>query len=138
VTKRDGEKSETPFSEKENVRESETRIRSSQADGCMGMSVDAWADGMRSVTGKPFAKPAPGSGELHKLVMALVAHCPDVEARVDYARSKAAAFASSGARSLNAHAFVDWLNSGERPSGVRMVQPPAPNGKRYYQVGDGK
>lgn len=81
-------------------------------DGCFGIGVQAWAEGVSSVTGKPFLLPAPRSAEMGKLIDALVASEADVGKRVEWARDAAQRFAKECAgRKLNVHAFVDWLNS---------------------------
>lgn len=92
-----------------------TRITNASADGAFGMSVTAWAEGVRSVTGKPFLAPYGGSSELQKLVGAIVLHCPNVDDRVAWARGQGAAFASTNKGKLSAHSFVDWLNSPRSP-----------------------
>jgi hypothetical protein len=94
---------------------SETRIRrvNAAADGAFGLAVTAWADGIRSVTGKPFTLPAGGSAELSKLVGAMHSHCPDPGQRVDWSRAQGADFARSNRGKLSAHSFVDWLNTPE-------------------------
>ena len=87
-------------------------------DGCFGVSVSAWADGVRSVTGRPHTLP-PRGAELAKLVAAICTHCPDAGGREDWARAKAAAWAASAANKT-IHAFVDWLNNGEQAPVARL------------------
>lgn len=83
-------------------------------DGAMGGAVAAWAEGIRSVTGQPFVTPRGFSVELEKLVGAICEFCPDPAARVHWARLTGAEYARARAgEKLNAHAFLDWLNSGK-------------------------
>lgn len=97
------------------------------ADGAFGGAVAAWADGIRSVTGKPFLAPRGATVEVTKLVDAIAAHCPDREARIDWARATGAAFARTNRGKLSAHSFVDWLNSPAEPQRVANGRPLQPD-----------
>lgn len=85
------------------------------ADGCFGNAVAAWAQGIGAVTGKPFAVPRGGTGELAKLIDGLTTHCPEIAKREAFARERGEAFARAYRGKLSAHSFVDWLNSPEAP-----------------------
>lgn len=126
VTERNGEKeTEAPLKAPQGAVRSETRATNATADGAFGLAVAAFADGVRSVTGVPFAPPRAGA-ELQKLVGAIVAHCPNVAERVDWSGEAGAAYARAyrGQR-IHTHGFVDWLNSG------RVA--PAPTRNPYEQ-----
>lgn len=98
---------------------SETRIigekpRNATDDGAFGGAIGSWAEGIRSVTGKMFLSPPGGSNELAKLVIAITKSCPDMGKRIEWAREHGAAFARDAIADgtpLNAHRFVDWLNT---------------------------
>jgi hypothetical protein len=119
--------SDSEISEGEHEREpdkpSRTQVTNITADGAFGQAVTAWADGIREVTGKPFALPRGGSAELSKLVGAMAAHCPEVALRVDWARSQGQVFARQNRGKLSAHSFVDWLNSPPPPE-IQRGPPP--------------
>jgi hypothetical protein len=104
--------------EREPERDSGTvpTARNAMADGVFGMAVANWADGIKSVTGKPFTLPKGGSAELAKLVQAMLDHCPDSSAREQWAFRKGADFARTNKGKLSAHSFADWLNSPEAGS----------------------
>lgn len=92
------------------------RATNTTGDGCFGDAVKAWAAGVESVTKKRFQLPRPGSLELAKLVDALVDGEEDLAKRESWARAQGEAFARARAgKTLNAHSFVDWLNSDEKP-----------------------
>lgn len=125
------------------TRDSQARSRTSATnvtgDGAFGLAVAALADGIRSVTGVPFAPPKAGA-ELQKLIGAMLAHCPDVASRVDWARTAGAGYALAYAgQRLNCHGFVDWLNSGrpEHLAGTRKIVElqPVPVTGRVWKVG---
>ncbi len=116
------------------------------ADGAFGLAVSAWCEGVTKATGAPCS--VARGGAVQALVDAIVTHCPDVNARVDWARSQGAKFASvqlAAGQIIKPHGFGDWLNSvsPDKPSGVRrvavaaLVQPAPPGGSRYAH-GDGK
>jgi hypothetical protein len=89
------------------------RPSNATADGAGGLAVSAWAEGIRSVTRKPFSTPRGGSTELVTLIDCMLDHCADHAARVDWAREQARRFAGSHKGKLNAFSFRDWLNSGD-------------------------
>lgn len=106
-------------------------------DGCMGMAVTAWADGVSEVTRKPFSL---GTGKpTFAIVDAIVLHCPDLAGRVSWAREQAVAWASecvANGWSLSPFRFVDWVNSPDESAsppgdefetckGIRQIVSPA-------------
>lgn len=93
------------------------RPKNATADGCFGAAVSAWAEGIKSVTGKTFVPPLGGSTELAKLVNGIVAHCPEIAKREMWAREQGKRFAETSKRELSAHSFLDWLNSPSTPAG---------------------
>lgn len=115
------------------------RPANAAADGVWGMSVTAWAEGIRASTGKPCMPPRGGSAELAKLVEALVFFCPDESKRIEWARDQAKAFASTNKGKLNAHSFVDWLNSPppkqSPPARTTALQQAPANRPRAWNVG---
>lgn len=106
---------------------SQVRIRNATDDGAFGLSVDAWAEGVRSATRNPFVLPRGGSSELSKLVEAILAFAGTAD-RVGWARDAGAAYAKARAgEKLNAHGFLDWLNSGRPDRGARAGPQDVPN-----------
>ena len=89
-------------------------------DGCFGLAVTAWMDGVRSVTKKPYVL-QPGTESAHLIELIEAYGPPKDEGRVEWAREKGAEFAGSGARRLNGFAFGDWLKSPDAPSRVQPI-----------------
>lgn len=84
-------------------------------DGCLGMSVASWAEGVSMVTGHPC--PVARGGPTTVLVEAILAHCSDPAQRVDWARRKGADYARARVgRTIKPHDFADWLSSGSPSS----------------------
>lgn len=108
----------------EPVTASVTRATNITADGAGGLAVTAWAEGIRTVTRKPFSMPRGGSTELATLIHSMVDHCPDHATRVEWARDQARRFAESYKGKLNAFSFRDWLNS---PDGEKPAAPVTPS-----------
>lgn len=81
-------------------------------DGCMGMAVEAWREGIQEARGgKPFPKPT--GGDLAALLEAFDLYCPNVAIRVDWARSEAKLYGCSNpGRTLSAKWFGTWIGSG--------------------------
>jgi len=101
---------------------SETRLRTgvvnASADGAFGLAVSAWADGIRSVTGRHFV--VPKGTELSKLIDAFDGHAPATGDRVEWARESGGAFARARAGDLlNVHRYLDWLNSDRADRGPK-------------------
>jgi hypothetical protein len=120
--------------------QSEPRLRTgvvnASADGAFGMAVNSWADGIRSVTGKPFVPPR--GGELGKLLDAFDAHAPAGADRIEWAREAGGAYARARAgEMLNVHRFMDWLNSDRAARGLKMPShiQRAPAGGSLWEVG---
>jgi hypothetical protein len=81
-------------------------------DGCFGMAVQAWQEGIRSVTGLPYVI----SAGLYAVTDAIRLGEPDTSKRIDWARDKGAKWARvriAEGRTLKAIDFPEWLSSGE-------------------------
>lgn len=107
--------------------------RNASDDGAGGLAVTAWAEGIASVTKQMFVAPRYGK-ELEKLVLGLVEFCPDYAKRVAWARQAGAEYATkqAGIR-LNAHGFLDWLNSGRPDRNAKPETPPEPPGAAEHR-----
>lgn len=104
-------------------------------DGGWGMAVDAWADGIRSVTGTSYL--APRGRPALRLVEALKVSSASGEDPCTSAFAMGAAYAKANVnRTLSPFHFADWVGSG-RPSGVRRAhepQPPPVTGKSPWEM----
>jgi hypothetical protein len=101
-------------------------------DGSFGMTVSAWADGVRLETGSPCTTPF-GAGS-RSILEAIAVHCPQGTDPIAWSRDTARAFvrANVGGK-LTPFAFVDWLNSKRPTRGAPVLQQPAraPYHKRH-------
>lgn len=104
--------------------------RSPTDDGCFGMAVSAFCEGIRSVTKKDYLPPR--GSELNLLVDLMEAHEKDPEKRIDWARRNAREFAQTARGKLNLFAFKDFVQS---PRAVPRVQS-APQGKRRWRTAE--
>jgi hypothetical protein len=92
-------------------------------DGAMGLTVAAWSEGIRSVTGAK-AGPLPRGGALRALLDALDRQRPDREDEVSWARRAAVAYARANAgKALSEHFFASWLSSGGQVPAERTSAP---------------
>lgn len=110
-------------------------------DGCFGMAVSAWRDGVQLGLGAALTEPT-ARGEIQKLLAVLDAHAPPVgkpqerEAWAREAGQKFGEYCRENQESPNVFRFADWVDRKqprERPSGVRKIQPPAPEGQSGWQ-----
>ena len=96
--------------------------------GAFGLEVSAVAEGIRSVTGRPFAVPR---GQVaQRWLEALDEHRPPGADRCSFARERGVSWAKSDPVSLAPFKFIDWLND-PRPAKARgkpslVQQPPGP------------
>ncbi len=95
-------------------------------DGTGGEAFSAWCDGVRSVTGQPFLRPA--GTALHRVVGAIVSFGPEPDKRAEWAREMGAAWARKrveDGREINPYNFADWLNT-PKPSEPTPAAPKPP------------
>jgi hypothetical protein len=116
--------------------------RNVTSDGCFGMAVSSWQDGLRTATGRGVT--ALSVGETRKLLDAFDAHAPKGPAREAWAREAGVSYGmySSGTES-SVWGFARWLDAGrppERGSGTRPLSrvQSAPPGGGNYKIGDGQ
>jgi hypothetical protein len=94
-------------------------VANSSDDGAFGMTVEAWCEGISSVTGRPTTRPT--HGQQRQLVQAQTTHrmreAPNADP-VAWSRDSAAEYARSYAgRILSTFEYVRWIDS-NRPSGT--------------------
>lgn len=80
-------------------------------DGCSGIAVDAFEEGVKNATGRPLTKVA--SGALSHLLSAFDAHFPNLATRDRDVLMAAEAFARSEV-THTAFKFAEWLDRGRR------------------------
>lgn len=100
--------------------------RSPTDDGCFGMAVSAWVEGVMSVTGKDYLSP---QGSELNLLLALIERRP-AEERIDWAREQGVAFARSGPHKLNVFTFKDFVQT----PAINRVQPAPTQGDRSWST----
>lgn len=104
------------------------KVRNVTDDGANGSSVDAWCDGIASVTGRPFTRPTPGVAK--QLVQCFVDRGWGYEVVEFQARAAGAAYARAfKGRTMSPFRYVEWESSG-RPDPSKpqesgpVVKPP--------------
>ena len=110
--------------------------RNAMDDGCFGMTISAWCDGIRIATGHPCTPPVQGA--VRQLVHCLGAHrptpCPDP---VDWARTVAGEYVRMNpASQWSAFGFVRWMDAGRPPPKLPAGRQDAPPGAPPYLRSD--